>query len=198
MSQGTRLFLLANVIPMAFSCFQCNSKVVEIFQKIRTDAIPTQLQGSKLRNRCDKLVEGMASNFFKDYAVKHFTGILDQNFLDALATFRNQTTIKFKYALKIYRDKACSPTECGWLKLDVFSCITCKTVKPSCLSSSACMVDEERMSFEFEEQGVKEEMRSDGLFIAGVSAFILLITLGLLSLMYWLRARALLERTMVP
>ncbi|XP_069804414.1 izumo sperm-egg fusion protein 2 isoform X3 [Dendropsophus ebraccatus] len=164
MSQGTRLFLLANVIPMAFSCFQCNSKVVEIFQKIRTDAIPTQLQGSKLRNRCDKLVEGMASNFFKDYAVKHFTGILevhhyntlvdyiqteaqtfllskekDQNFLDALATFRNQTTIKFKYALKIYRDKACSPTECGWLKLDVFSCITCKTVKPSCLSSSACM-----------------------------------------------------------
>ncbi|XP_056398972.1 izumo sperm-egg fusion protein 2-like isoform X3 [Hyla sarda] len=197
MSVCFRLILVASVITMASTCFQCNSKVVKIFEKIRKEVIPIQVQESKLRNRCDKLGKEMASNFFKDYAVKHFTGILDQHFLDTLATFRNQTTMKLKSALKVYHDKACSPTECGWLKLDVFSCITCKTVKPFCLSRQVCMVDEKRISLEFNEQGEKAKMLSNGLFTAGVSAFILLSAMGLLTLMYWLRKRALLERTII-
>ncbi|XP_056398973.1 izumo sperm-egg fusion protein 2-like isoform X4 [Hyla sarda] len=194
MSVCFRLILVASVITMASTCFQCNSKVVKIFEKIRKEVIPIQVQESKLRNRCDKLGKEMASNFFKDYAVKHFT---DQHFLDTLATFRNQTTMKLKSALKVYHDKACSPTECGWLKLDVFSCITCKTVKPFCLSRQVCMVDEKRISLEFNEQGEKAKMLSNGLFTAGVSAFILLSAMGLLTLMYWLRKRALLERTII-
>ncbi|XP_056398971.1 izumo sperm-egg fusion protein 2-like isoform X2 [Hyla sarda] len=219
MSVCFRLILVASVITMASTCFQCNSKVVKIFEKIRKEVIPIQVQESKLRNRCDKLGKEMASNFFKDYAVKHFTEVhhynalvdyiqteaqtlldskeKDQHFLDTLATFRNQTTMKLKSALKVYHDKACSPTECGWLKLDVFSCITCKTVKPFCLSRQVCMVDEKRISLEFNEQGEKAKMLSNGLFTAGVSAFILLSAMGLLTLMYWLRKRALLERTII-
>ncbi|XP_075696940.1 izumo sperm-egg fusion protein 2 [Rhinoderma darwinii] len=161
-----KLFILASFIPMASSCLQCNSNLLEIFGKIRTEAIPIQIRVSKLRNHCYRILKGIASNFFKDYAVNHFTGIMeihhyntlvnyiekeaqrflhskeiDEEFLDALVNFRNETTMKFKYGLKIYRDKACSPTECGWLKMDVISCSTCKTVKPSCLSRRECMAN---------------------------------------------------------
>ncbi|KAM3921569.1 izumo sperm-egg fusion protein 2 [Leptodactylus fuscus] len=164
MAVGFMLLLFAIGLTSASCCFQCNSKVVEIFNKIRTQVIPIQVRESRLRNRCDKLVKGMAENFFKDYAVKHYTGRIeihhfntlidhiqaeaetflhsqktDQDFLDDLMIFRNETTLMFKRDLQIYRKKACSPTECGWLKMDVFSCSTCKTEKPSCLSPHICM-----------------------------------------------------------
>ncbi|KAM4015219.1 izumo sperm-egg fusion protein 2 isoform 3-T3 [Anomaloglossus baeobatrachus] len=156
--------LSAMIITTASSCLQCNSEIVYLFKRITNEAIPKFIKDPKLQRRADTLVNGMASNFFKDYAVKHFAGIIEiphfntlvdyilaetptflhsqereQNFLDALMIFRNHTTMKFKHGLLAYHNKACSPTQCGWLKTDVFSCTNCVTVKPSCLSRSVCM-----------------------------------------------------------
>ncbi|XP_073422524.1 izumo sperm-egg fusion protein 2 [Dendrobates tinctorius] len=168
----------------------------------------------------------MASNFFKDYAVKHFAGIIeisyfntlveyilaeaqtflhsrekDQNFLDALMTFRNHTTMKFKHGLLAYRNKACSPTQCGWLKMDVFSCTNCVKVKPSCLSHSVCMglhfKDKQRIAVELEEEEAMSAMLSDGLRKAALLAFMLLIVMSFLPFLYWYRKKSLAKRTML-
>ncbi|XP_077113638.1 izumo sperm-egg fusion protein 2 isoform X2 [Ranitomeya variabilis] len=200
MTMSFTLLLLAIVITTASCCFQCNSEIVDLFKRITNDAIPTHIQDPRLQKRADALMTGMASNFFKDYAVKHFAGIIDQNFLDALITFRNHTTMKFKHGLQAYRNKACSPTQCDWLKIDVFSCTNCVTVKPSCLSRSVCMglhfKDKQRIALELEEEEAKSAMLSNGLYNAAILAFILLIIMSLLPFLYWYRKKSLAERTM--
>ncbi|KAM4015218.1 izumo sperm-egg fusion protein 2 isoform 2-T2 [Anomaloglossus baeobatrachus] len=193
--------LSAMIITTASSCLQCNSEIVYLFKRITNEAIPKFIKDPKLQRRADTLVNGMASNFFKDYAVKHFAGIIEQNFLDALMIFRNHTTMKFKHGLLAYHNKACSPTQCGWLKTDVFSCTNCVTVKPSCLSRSVCMglhfKDKQRIALVVGEEETKSAMLSDGLYNAAILAFILLIVMSLLPFLYWIRKKSLAERTML-
>ncbi|XP_077113639.1 izumo sperm-egg fusion protein 2 isoform X3 [Ranitomeya variabilis] len=196
MTMSFTLLLLAIVITTASCCFQCNSEIVDLFKRITNDAIPTHIQDPRLQKRADALMTGMASNFFKDYAVKHFAGIIEIPHFNTLVDYILAEAPTFLHS----RERACSPTQCDWLKIDVFSCTNCVTVKPSCLSRSVCMglhfKDKQRIALELEEEEAKSAMLSNGLYNAAILAFILLIIMSLLPFLYWYRKKSLAERTM--
>ncbi|XP_075459313.1 izumo sperm-egg fusion protein 2 [Ascaphus truei] len=121
----------------------------------------------------------------------------DQEFLDSLVNFRKHITLELKEALKSYHDKACSPTECGWLKLAVFSCSTCGEVKPLCLNHKACMADKEkRISLRFEGEFEESMLTSKSLSIVSCSALFLFAVLATAILTYRRNTNLLIERTM--
>ncbi|XP_075047154.1 izumo sperm-egg fusion protein 2 [Mixophyes fleayi] len=189
---------------------------------MRKEALPNRFRDSRLRNRCEKLVKGMESNFFKDYAANHFTGLIetyqfntlaqklqkeaqyylnakekDQEYLDSLVTLRKKTTLELKQALQDYHDKACSATECGWLKMNVYSCTMCTTVPPSCLSRLLCMVDKEKkISLRYKDEEEASALLRKGLLVVGISAIILFLTFPLLAYKYRRNTKLLTDRTM--
>ncbi|XP_071969322.1 izumo sperm-egg fusion protein 2 isoform X2 [Engystomops pustulosus] len=199
MAVSVTLLLVASVITMASSCYQCNTKIEKLFKKIKKDVLPKHVRDHHLLIRCEELFKGMSGNFYKDYAVKHFTGLIEiqhynsladyfyaeaqkllhtkekeQDLLDNIVKFRYETTMKLKHDLKSYRDKACSSFECGWLKAQVYSCSKCKKVNPLCLSYKVCKgKDEKRLSLTFS-QKMKAATLSSAIYTLAISALILL------------------------
>ncbi|XP_071969323.1 izumo sperm-egg fusion protein 2 isoform X3 [Engystomops pustulosus] len=194
MAVSVTLLLVASVITMASSCYQCNTKIEKLFKKIKKDVLPKHVRDHHLLIRCEELFKGMSGNFYKDYAVKHFTGLIEiqhynsladyfyaeaqkllhtkekeQDLLDNIVKFRYETTMKLKHDLKSYRDKACSSFECG--------------------------KDEKRLSLTFS-QKMKAATLSSAIYTLAISALILLVGLQLLALLYWIRKKAFIERTM--
>ncbi|XP_063798764.1 izumo sperm-egg fusion protein 2-like isoform X1 [Pseudophryne corroboree] len=109
----------------------------------------------------------------------------DQEYLDAMMNLRKNTTLRLKEALQFYQDKACSESECGWLKLSVFNCIQCMSVPPSCLGHKVCMVDKEpKISLRYNDEKEEGALLKTGLLVVGISAIILFLAFALLTFKY--------------
>ncbi|XP_029440295.1 izumo sperm-egg fusion protein 2 [Rhinatrema bivittatum] len=203
--------LLVCLVPRSSGCVQCHPDIRRGFSLLRQEMVPGKIKDTLLKGRAEKLLKGMEGPFFPDYATKQYAGkmeieaynrlveeinkstsallrshnLADQALLDALVQYRADITHKIKEPLKEYAEKACSESQCALLVQEVFDCVQCKAVKPTCLSTHRCLVDmQERVTLRFNLKAEVAALSRWGTFTVSVMGLVTFLVLLAVALTY--------------
>ncbi|KAF7480483.1 hypothetical protein GHT09_008442 [Marmota monax] len=123
-----------------WGCLQCDHSVQDALSQLRSALIPRRFHRERLQARAQALLLGMEGPFFRDYSMNAFVGKVEVNQLEGVATFiKNQTEHIKVNSLS------------GLLKEEVWDCLKCQKINPTCINEKFCFVDgQPRMSLQYQ------------------------------------------------
>ncbi|KAG8434266.1 hypothetical protein GDO86_012588 [Hymenochirus boettgeri] len=124
------VFFLLRTIFLVQSCIECSKQVRDELKRYRKKVLPKKVKNSAIRERCDLVIESMETDFFKNYALNHYSGYMesreaerhiekvlltmpkvfefsgsDEEYLDNIVNYRWNILNELKPSLKKAQDK---------------------------------------------------------------------------------------------